>query len=217
MALVETLIGALIFAFVIAGVYLLYTTMQNSMNRGQLMSDLQQNARIGLAEMTQEIRMAGYDPSGVISLVTTPPKSAIRAASTTCFSFVADVSAPGVGPASQITYDFNASSLRRRQDSWDSGKSDFGGGSAQPLAGSLAALTFTYYDANNQALTPAAWTSTLRCPPDSKAGAQSIMQLTFDQMRLMRRLSITLKTQGSRPGVGSEFFTLTSDVRFRNL
>ena len=62
MTLVETLIGALIFAFVTAGVYMMYTTMQNTMSRGELMSDLQQNARIGLAQMTQEIRMAGYDP-----------------------------------------------------------------------------------------------------------------------------------------------------------
>ena len=216
MTLVETLIGAMIFAFVTAGVYTLYTTMQNTMSRGQLMSDLQQNARIGLAQVTQEIRMAGYDPSEVVLLVTTPPKSAIRAASSGCLSFVADVSASGIGPASQITYDFTASSLRRRQDSWDSTKNDFSGGSAQPLAGSLAVMTFTYYDANNQVLTPAAWTSTQRCPPAAGASAQSIVQLTFDQMRLIRRVAITLKTQGSRPGVFPEFFTLTSDVRFRN-
>jgi hypothetical protein len=36
-------------------------------------------------------------------------------------------------------------------------------------------------------------------------------------MRLIRRVSITLKMQGSRPNVFSEFFTLTSDVRLRNL
>jgi hypothetical protein len=78
-------------------------------------------------------------------------------------------------------------------------------------------LAFTYYDPNNQVLTPTAWTSTQRCPPDSHAGAQSIVQLTFDQMRLIRRVAITLKAQGSRPGVFPEFFSLTSDVRFRNL
>jgi hypothetical protein len=216
MTLVETLIGALIFAFVTAGVYVMYTTMQTTMSRGELMSDLQQNARIGLSQMAQEIRIAGYDPSGVIPLVTTPPKAPIRAASSGCLCIVADVSASGAGPASQITYDFSASSLRRRQDSWDATKNDFSGGSPQPLAGSLAVLTFTYYDANNQVLTPAAWTSTQRCPPDASAGAQSIVQLTFDQMRLIRRVAITLKTQGSRPGVFPEFFTLASDVRLRN-
>jgi hypothetical protein len=214
MTLVETLIGALIFAFVATGVYMLYTTMQNTMSRGELMSDLQQNARIGLAQMVQEIRMAGYDPSGVIPLVTLAPKAPIRAAMPGCFSFVADVF--GAGTARQITYYLSGTTLYRKFDTWD-GASAFNNLSHQPLAGSMATLTFTYYDGNNQVLTPAAWTSTQRCPPDASASAQSIVQLTFDQMRLIRRVAISLKAQGSRPGVFSEFFTLTSDVRLRNL
>jgi Tfp pilus assembly protein PilW len=226
MTLVETLIGALIFAFVTAGVYMLYTTMQNTMSRGELMSDLQQNARIGLAQMVQEIRMAGYDPSGVIPLVALAPKAPIRAATPGCFSFVADVSASGLGPASQITYYLSSTNLTlyRKFDTWD-GTSAFKDLSPQPLAGSVKVLSFTYYDANNQVLTPAAWTSTQRCPPDPKASAQSIVQLTFDQMRLIHRIAIVLRVGDRRPGIcpsnlpppqPCEFFTLTSDVRLRN-
>jgi prepilin-type N-terminal cleavage/methylation domain-containing protein len=218
MTLIETLIGALIFALVITGVYVMYTTMQNTMSRGQLMSDLQQNARIGLAQMTQEIRMTGYDPSGVIPLVTLAPQAANRAATPGCFSFVADVT--GSGSARQITYDFIASSLRRRQDKWNSNQ--FSGGSAQPLAQPVVLLSFTYYDANNQVLTPAP--STWQCPPNPTPGAP-IMQLTFDQMRLIRRIAIVLRVGDWRPGIcppnlpppqPCEFFTLTSDVRLRN-
>jgi len=212
MTLVETLIGALIFAFVTAGVYMMYTTMQNTMSRGELMSDLQQNARIGLAQMTQEIRMTGYDPSGFIPLVALAPKAAIRAATPGCFSFIADVS--GAGTA-QVTYYLNGTSLYRKFDTWD-GTSGFKDLNPQPLAESLAVLTFTYYDANNQVLQPGPPASTRKCPPASSAGA-SVQQLTFDQMRLIRRVAITLKAQGSRPGVFSQFFTLTSDVRLRNL
>jgi hypothetical protein len=212
MTLVETLIGALIFAFVTAGVYMMYTTMQNTMSRGELMSDLQQNARIGLAQMTQEIRMAGYDPSGFIPLVALAPKAPIRAATPGCFSFIADVS--GAGTA-QVTYYLNGTSLYRKFDTWD-GTSGFKDLNPQPLAESLAVLTFTYYDANNQVLQPGPPASTRQCPPASSAGA-SVQQLTFDQMRLIRRVAITLKAQGSRPGVFSQFFTLTSDVRLRNL
>ena len=216
MTLVETLIGALLFAFVIAGVYMMYTTMQNTMSRGELMSDLQQNARIGLAQMVQEIRMTGYDPSGVIPLVTLAPKAPIRAAMPGCFSFVADVSASGVGPASQITYYLSGTTLYRKFDDWD-GSSAFNNRGAQPLAGSVSTLTFTYYDANNQVLDPKKVPpSTRQCPPASSAGASTV-QLTFDQMRLVRRVAITLKAQGSRPHVFSEFFTLTNDVRLRNL
>jgi Tfp pilus assembly protein PilW len=232
MTLVETLIAALIFAFATAGVYVLYTTMQNSLNRGELMSDLQQNARIGLAQMTQEVRMTGYDPSGIIPLIssTTPPRAAIRAAMPGCISFVADVK--GAGTADQITYDVGTSDkcsspcLRRRVDNWDSTNKVFSGGSPQPLAGgtlvsastftTVSVLAFTYYDANNQVLDPTKVpSSTRRCPPSSSAGA-SVPQLAFDQMRLIRKVAITLKMQGSRPRVFSEFFTLTSDVRLRN-
>jgi hypothetical protein len=80
----------------------------------------------------------------------------------------------------------------------------------------VSILTFTYYDSNNQVLDPSTVpASTGQCPPASSAGA-SVQQLTFDQMRLIRRVAITLKVQGSRPGVFPEFFTLTSDVRLRN-
>ena len=212
--LIETLIGALIFACVTAGTYLLYTTMQNAMSRGELMSDLQQNARIGMAQMAQEIRMTGYDPSGVIPLVTLAPKAPVRAAMPGCFSFVADVK--GSGTAGQLTYYLRGTSLYRKWDTWN-GINAFNDQSPQPLVGSVNALSFTYYDANNRVLPAAAWTSTQRCPPDAGARAQSNLQLTFDQMRLIRRVGITLKTQGSRPGVLSEFFTVTSDVCLRNL
>jgi type II secretory pathway component PulJ len=213
-SLIETLIGALIFAFVTTGAYLLYTTMQNTMTRGELMSDLQQNARIGLAQMAQEIRMTGYDPSGVIPLVALAPKAPVRAAMPGCFSFVADVK--GSGTAGQLTYYMRGTTLYRKWDNWN-GINAFNDQSPQPLVGSVNWLSFTYYDANNRVLLATAWTSTQRCPPDAGAGAQSNVQLTFDQMRLIRRVGITLKTQGSRPGVFPEFFSVTSDVRLRNL
>ncbi|MBI3085298.1 MAG: prepilin-type N-terminal cleavage/methylation domain-containing protein, partial [candidate division NC10 bacterium] len=57
--LVETLIAAALFSVVITGVYVLYTTMQSTLSRGELKSGLQQNARVGLDRMIQEIRMAG--------------------------------------------------------------------------------------------------------------------------------------------------------------
>jgi Tfp pilus assembly protein PilW len=233
MSLVEALIGALIFAIVIAGVYVLYTTLQQSMSRGELMSDLQQNARIGLVQMVREIRMAGYDPSGIIPLISsaTPPRAAIRSAMPGCFSFVADWQ--GDGTADQVTYAVGTSEsctspcLRRRVENWDSDDKVFKGTSRfQPLAGgtlasmstvtTVSALTFAYYDADNRLLDPTTVPpSTRQCPPSSKIGV-SVQQLTFDQMRLIRRVAITLRLQGSLPSLPPEFFTVTSDVYLRN-
>ena len=227
--LLETIITTALFSIVIAGVYLLYTTMQSTLSRGELKTDLQQNARIGLDKMVQEIRMAGYDPGGTIPAVALPPKAAIRAATKGCLSFVADV---GSG-SHQFSYFLRNESddsvlldgscpsavkctLRRKEEPWDGTSAFSGGGGAQPLAESANSLTFNYYDAFNQLITPASITSTQRCPPQSGAPSQSITQLDYWQMRQIRRVAITVQMRDSRPDVFSEFYTLTSDVRLRN-
>ena len=214
MTLIETLIGVLIFSSVIGAVYTLYTTMQNTMHRGELQSELQQNGRVGLAQMVREIRMAGYDPSAVIPLVTLAPKAPIRAAMSGCFSFVADVF--GAGTARQITYYLSGTTLYRKFDTWD-GASAFNNINPQPLAQSVEVLTFTYYTADNMIMIPASFSSTQQCPPNPSATAQVVQQLTFDQMRQIQRVAITLKTKGSQAGVQAVFFTLKADVYLRNL
>jgi type IV pilus assembly protein PilW len=212
--LLETLISTALFSLVIAGVYLLYTTMQSTMSRGEMKTDLQQNARVAMDRMVQEIRMAGYDPSGIIPVVSLPPKAAIRAATPACLTFVADVT--GSGTARQITYDLNQTTLRRRESLWGGSSAFSTGSGAQPQAESVSLLTFTYYDAFNQVITPAAITSTQRCPPQAGAAAQAITQLDYGQMQQIRRVAITVQTRESRPGIAPEFYTLTNDVRLRN-
>jgi prepilin-type N-terminal cleavage/methylation domain-containing protein len=211
--LLETLITTVLFSIVMGGVFLLYTTMQSTLSRGELMTDLQQNARVAMDRMVQEIRMAGYDPTGIISQVVLPPKSPVRAASSACFSFIADVY--GTGAAKQITYDLNGTKLRRREQTWTPGSFDVScpGNCPQPLAESVNLLTITYYDAYNQILTPYS-TNTLGCPPGGTT--QTFTQLDYGQMKQIRRVAITLQTRDSRPDVFSQFYTLTNDVRLRN-
>jgi prepilin-type N-terminal cleavage/methylation domain-containing protein len=212
--LLETLITTALFSIVIVGVYLLYTTMQNTLTRGELKTDLQQNARIAMDRMVQEIRMAGYDPSGAIPVVALPPQAAVRAASGGCLSFIAYN--PTSGASAQITYYLDGTDIRRREDPWDVTDHAFSGGSGQPLAESVSLLTFRYYDAYNGVITLLPITSTQRCPPEAGAPAQSMVQLDYVQMKQVRRVGITLQTRDSRPGVFPELFTLTSDVLLRN-
>jgi hypothetical protein len=188
--------------------------MQGTMSRSEMKTDLHQNARVGLDRMVQEIRMAGYDPSGIIPQVTLQPRTAIRAAASGCIAFIADVS--GTGTADQVTYSLDGTALRRRVDNWDSGSLNFGTGTPQPQAETVDLFTLTYYDFFERVLSPASWTSSQRCPPLAGAPQEAIVQLTYWQMRQVRRISIVLRTRDSRPGVPSEFYTLTSDVRLRN-
>lgn len=224
MTLVEVLISGALISVVMASVYVLYVAMLDTMSKGELKADLQQNARVGLAKMTQEIRMAGYDPpvgsppKPISPQIVLVPRAPLRAATAQCFSFIADVS--GTGTADQITYGFDSpkKTLRRRVDNWSGPlQYEFSGGRFQPLAQSIESLTFTYFDVNNVELKPAPWSSTQRCPPTKGAPVESLIQLTFEQLAQVRRVAITLKSQGSRPGVTSEAFILTSDVHLRNL
>ena len=222
MTLAEVLISGVLISVVMASVYVLYIAMIDTLNKGELKADLQQNARVGLAKMTQEIRMAGYDPEGAIPLVSVSPKAAIRAATPGCLMFVAskkEVDPPNSGnyveKSKQFTYYLDGTTLRHRIDDWEPNQKEFSGGSGQPLTQSVSLLNFTYYDANSQILVPAKWTSTQPCP--SNATSQPTEQLTFEQMRQVRRVAITLKTGGSRSRVAPESFTLTSDVHPRNL
>jgi len=213
--LLETLVTAALLSLVMAGIYELYTTMQSTMSRGELKSDLQQNARVALDQMTRELRMAGYDPQGAIDKVTLLPKTAVRAAAASCLSFVMYTLDASTNPAtevsSQITYDLSGTTLRQREDDWDGTSAFKAGGGAQPLAESVNSLTFIYYDANNNVLAPGVATS--GCPP---GGAVPASALTFTQLRQVRRVAITLRTRDSRPGIFSEFYTLTNDVHLRN-
>jgi hypothetical protein len=200
--LMEVLVTGTLFAFVTAGVYLLYTTMQETLDRGQVKTDLQQNARIGLDRLVQELRMAGYNPG--------TPGDPLRAAGVGCLSFVTN--------GSQITYDTadDASDwsvprrkvLRRRED----------GGGAQPQAQTVGAFSFTYYDIYNEPLAPGTMGS---CPP---VGGVSALLLAPDQRRQVTRVTITLRTSSAlsdrHPGTGPaykpEYYTLKTDVRLRN-
>jgi type II secretory pathway component PulJ len=224
MTLVEVLISGVLISVVMASVYVFYVAMLDTLSKGELKADLQQNARVGLGQMTQEIRMAGYDPpvgsppKPISPQIVLVPRAPLRAATPQCFSFIADVS--GDGWADQITYEFDNTqkTLRRRVDNWSgSPKYEFAGGTFQPLAQSIESLTFIYFDVHNVELKPAPWSSTQRCPPSEGAAVQSLTQLTFEQLAQVRRVAITLKTHGSRPGVTSEAFILTSDVHLRNL
>ena len=216
MTLVEILISSALISIVIGSVYMVYITMLNTFGKGELKADLQQNARVGLAKMTQEMRMAGFDPTGAMPLVTTPPKAAIRAATAGCISFLADVE--GKNDTGQITYKLDVTTVKRQQQPWKTSPKEFSGGlGAQPLTESVGVLAFTYYDADNRILVPQKRQTTQACPPDPGAVMIEREILTFEEMRRIRRVAISLKTQGSRPGVTAESFTLTSDVQLRNL
>ncbi|MDX9964747.1 prepilin-type N-terminal cleavage/methylation domain-containing protein, partial [Desulfobacter postgatei] len=60
--LIELLIALAISGIVLVGVYAQFTSQQASYIAQDQVVEMQQNLRAGITYMTQELRMAGYDP-----------------------------------------------------------------------------------------------------------------------------------------------------------
>ena len=210
--MLEVLVATALFSAVMAGVYLLYVTMQGTLTRGEMKSDLHQNARVGMDRMVQELRMAGYDPENALQQVLNQPFNEIRAASATCLSFVT-YRMHGVSEKSvRVTYRVSDTVLQRREDDWDPGIKIFSASSTQPLANAVSQLTFIYYDAFNRILKPSG-AVVGGCPAGSSPW---IPLLDSTQTAQVRRVGITLRTLESRVRVAPESYTLTSHVYLRN-
>jgi len=217
--MIEILVSTALFAMMSAGIYVLYTAMLGTYAKGELRAEVQQNARVAMAQIVQDLRGAGYDPTGTLAVVTLPPNAAVRAAQGTCLSFIG-VTAPGGAETSvQISYMFDASetTLHRRVDSWIAAPTNaFTGGSFQPLSQSIQSVQFTYYDADGAALALTSQSAPEFCPPASTGTTPTPPQLSYEDLRRVRRVGITLRAQARPPGGADEVYILTSDVDLRN-
>jgi type II secretory pathway component PulJ len=208
----EVLVATALFSVVMAGAYLLYVTMQGTLTRGEMKSDLHQNARVGMDRMVQELRMAGYDPENALPQVPNQPFNEIRAAGATCLSFVTYRMHGASEKSVRVTYRVSDTVLQRREDDWDPGIKIFSASSTQPLANAVSQLAFTYYDAFNRILKPSG-AVVGGCPTGSSPW---IPLLDSTQTGQVRRVGITLRTLESRVRVAPESYTLTSHVYLRN-
>jgi prepilin-type N-terminal cleavage/methylation domain-containing protein len=212
-SVLEVLVATALFAAVMAGVYLLYVTMQGTMTRGEMKSDLHQNARVGMDRMMQELRMAGYDPENALPQVLSQPFNEIRAAGAACLSFVTYRTHGASEKSVRVTYSVNRDAeLLRREDDWDSALKVFAASSTQPLANAVSQLAFTYYDVFNRILKPSG-AVVGGCPPGT---VPWIQLLDSTQAGQVRRVGVTLRTLESRVRVAPESYTLTSHVYLRN-
>lgn len=197
----EFLIASTIFLIVVLAVYLMYETNQATFAKGEKDADLQQNARVAMDRIVRELRMAGFDPQAKIP---TPCATAIQSATATSIRFIADVD--GDGTTERVEYTHNSTEKRIKRERWpslktgstscvnDSDWNDSGG--AQPLAEKISGLTFAYYDPSNAVIT---------------------VPVASGSLGSIRRITITITASDTVPGQGTRSYTLTSEVRPRNL
>ncbi len=180
--LAELLISCALIGFIMAGLYALLASGQQTYLTGTNQMDAQQTLRLAVQRMTTEIRDAGYCPTCGTGSPAITPFSAITGANSTGFTLQSDWDGSWDGAAGldtttavnyvvlnndgtttttqrgeQVIYAFSAGTLTRREVGLD----------AAPviLASNLASLTLTYLDRNGTVLTtpvPAAQEANIR-------------------------------------------------------
>ena len=179
--ILETIIFSAIFLMVVSAMYLMYETSHTTVTRGQNKVEVQQNAWGATAKISREIRMAGYDPSDVVTIL---PTTAIEAANANDITFVGDVD--GDGNTDRVRYRVQGTQIIRDFSSWNGAA--FPALTPSELADGVNALTFTYFDANDN---------------------------TTATLTNIRRISINVTIQESAAG-RQETFALATDVWLRN-
>jgi hypothetical protein len=206
-SLMEILIGSVAFLVVLGGVYVLHDTSLESFARGRDRAGLQQTARPALDRMVQELRMAGYAAAKLADPLVIATNDTV--------SIHADTD--GAGPL-YITYSLRDCSgavgtVLYRQASATS----FCGGT--PIADGVAALQFTYFEAQNVPLpypTPAPPAYQLDGQGHIAGSGSPTAPAVGSQRDQVRQIKVQLTlTNGNvlRP----QRFTATSHVTLRNL
>lgn len=103
--LVEILIAIMISGFILAALYTAFVAQQRSYFVNQRVTAMQENLRGAMIQMSQDIRMAGYDPKGTAN-------AGILLAVPYRFEFSEDIDGDGqIGSGDTITYGFSYSAV----------------------------------------------------------------------------------------------------------
>lgn len=211
--LAEMLVSVAIIGLIMAGLLSVWMSGNTAYLTGANQVEAQENARMALERMTQEIRGAGYDPRcnppvvPCINPIEGPTVDTTPAV--TSFMVQSDLNAdgdivdtfnpPGVcnpnTPGEQIVYALNVATGQLMRNGND-------GCGNLPLIGGVQALTFTYFDANG---------AQLNVPPNPVPAAS---------VPLIRSIQINLTTQPQNlPGSwqsGQVAVVMNDLIRLRN-
>ncbi len=198
--MVELIIAMTIGLIILGALYSVFTMQNRTLAIQEQVTEMQQNARLGMEIMLRDIQMAGYNPTKT-SPWSSGMQPGLTGATTNSLSFVSDLNAnadtttTGSNPEENIVYDRyvdgGTSSLRRTVN-----------GTGNPIVENIDALSFAYYDRDGNALS---------IPPPLSA---------------VRKLQVTITAKSARqdlsysdPVYGDHYrrFSLTFQVAPRNL
>lgn len=200
---VEMLIGSAVFVVVLLAVVMILDVSQRDYASGAAKSDAQQNVRVVLESMARELRMAGYAPSK--AGCSPPPVGAVTALNP--LTFRADVD--GDKCVDQVIYTFDAPT-----------------DTTKPCDVSDPA-TIGKITRSVQAWDGANWNPDPPAPTDKFEVAQCVKTVTITYYNNtggaaatsadVRRIRISITGEENVRGHAPRAYTVSTDVRLRNL
>lgn len=200
-SLVEMLIGSVVFVVVLLAILMILDISQRDYASGAAKSDVQQNVRVVLESMARELRMAGYAPSNTDCPAPPAPPCGITTFTSSSVTFQADLNGDHV--TDKVIYTFDPPDATGPCDTLDpttvgritrSVQSWVGGAwttlIAYDVAQCVKALTLTYYN--------------------SGVGETTVPTE-------VRRIKISITGEENVRGHAPRAYTLSTDVRLRNL
>ena len=203
-SLVELLVASAVIVIVLLAVYMVYDTGIQDYARGTARADVQQNVRVALESMARELRTAGYAASNIPNADCAAPPCAVTALTSSSVTFQAEVD--GDTQTDKVIYTFVPASdptkpcdssdpttvgrLIRSTQAWNGTGWNPPTPTAYDVAQCVTSLTMTYYDSSG---------ATTTSPAN------------------VRRINIAIVGTENVRGLSARIYTLTSDVRLRNL
>jgi Tfp pilus assembly protein PilW len=204
----EALLSMTIFLFILTAVLSIYEPARRLYVRGDRRVDIQMNGRLALAQISRQVRMAGYFPENFAGGTLADP---IRIATDRALAVYGDTRDAGASDVTMFCLD--GTDLRRTSGAVNA-NSSYTCTSGQVVASNVSALRFAYYGADN---TPIPNPPTTPYTLDSQAPGATPNMTTTTQRGAVRRIVVTLTTSAPDPNAGTEQeFTLVSDVWRRN-
>jgi type II secretory pathway pseudopilin PulG len=211
--LVEVLIYLALFVLIMGAVFQTFEGNRATFASGEKKADVQANGRVAMDEIARQIRMAGYFPENFDANTANDIANgnAIHIATNTAVAIYGDADAAGSSNVLLFCLD---GTVLRRQTGPIGTASSYTCSAGEALAENITSLRFTYYGADNLTIPNPANTPYL-LDSQTTGGVPSFTTVT--QRTLVRRIVITLTVQVNVPRRAPQIYSLTSDVRLRNL
>jgi type II secretory pathway pseudopilin PulG len=211
-SLLETVVTVSIFLLVLFAVYTVFESSRSIYAKGEGKVDAQQGARAAMDQIATLGRNAGYFPENFAPIPAAPPLvNPIQIATDNALAIYGD--ADGSGVSNVFLFCQNGTLVR-----WITSAVGLPGAyscnQGMVLARNVTGLTFTYFDANNNPM-PNPPTPPYQLDGQGTGAVPTFLNTT--QRRAVRRVVVTLTATEVVPGQQPQTYTLTSNVRLRNL